>query len=103
MGALQHFAVASTSNLLMGTQENAAKSIESVVIYPNPSKDVISIKFPGMKVKDLSFEITDLSGRSLLKKDNESEINISELANGAYIGIIKAGDQKAVRKVLINR
>lgn len=103
VGALQHFAVASTSNLLMGTQENAAKSIESVVIYPNPSKDVISIKFPGMKVKDLSFEITDLSGRSLLKKDNESEINISELANGAYIGIIKAGDQKAVRKVLINR
>jgi len=103
VGALQHFAVATTVNSLMGTRENTSKSIESVVIYPNPSKDVISIQIPDVETKDLSFEITDLSGKSLLKKNNETEINVSRLANGAYIGIIKAGDQTAVRKILIDR
>lgn len=103
VGALQHFAVATTASSLMKTQEDLPKSIESVTIYPNPSKDVISIQLPDMKTKDLSFEITDLSGKSLLKKSNETEINVSGIANGAYIGIIKAGNQTAVRKILIDR
>lgn len=103
VGALQHFAVATTSSSLLATQEAASKAIESVMIYPNPAKDKISIQLPDMGTKDLSVEITDLSGRSLLKSSNETEINVSGLAIGAYLGIIKAGNQKAVRKILINR
>jgi len=104
VGALQHFAVATAANsiALRSKEPVSERSIESVSLYPNPSKDTINIELPA-EVKDFSFEITDLSGKSLLKRNNETKINVSEIAAGAYIGIIKADGQTAVRKVLIER
>ncbi|MFC4383563.1 M28 family peptidase [Chryseobacterium bernardetii] len=102
VGALQHFAVAATQTL--GTQESVSKNtLESIKIYPNPAKDFISIDFADSKIKNFSFEITDFEGHSLLKRINEDKINISSLENGAYVGIIKTGDQSVVRKVIIAR
>jgi len=105
VGALQHFAVAtSSSSIVLGAKETASnQSIESVSIYPNPSKDTINIEIPVGTRKDFSFEITDLSGKSLLKTANEKAVNVSKLAEGAYIGIIQSDGQKAVRKILIER
>ncbi|MFZ4928520.1 M28 family peptidase [Chryseobacterium sp. Mn2064] len=102
VGALQHFAVATTSTL--ATQETAVKNaLESLRIYPNPVKDIINLELPDSQVKNYSFEITDFAGRSILKTKNETKINVSALENGAYIGILKSGDQTVVRKVLIER
>ncbi|WP_131799197.1 T9SS type A sorting domain-containing protein, partial [Chryseobacterium contaminans] len=102
VGALQHFAVAATQTL--GTQEPLFKnSLESIKIYPNPAKDFISFEFPDSKIKTFSFEITDFEGRSIFKTDNNSKVNISGLKNGAYVGIIKTGDQTVVRKIIIAR
>ncbi|MDQ0064801.1 M28 family peptidase [Chryseobacterium lathyri] len=105
VGALQHFAVAtSVGSIVLGAKETvSAQSLEAVSIYPNPSKDTINIELPDTSGKDFSFEITDLSGKSLLKKANEKTVNISGLAAGAYIGVIKADGQTAVRKILIER
>ncbi|MBL3547589.1 MULTISPECIES: M28 family peptidase [Chryseobacterium] len=101
VGALQHFAVAST---LLGTQENVSKNpLEAVKIYPNPVKDIINIELPDSKIKNFSFEITDFPGRSILKTTNETKINVSHLENGAYLGILKTADQTVVRKVMIMR
>ncbi len=102
LGALQHFAVA---NSTLGTHEAVVKnSLENLKIYPNPVKDVINIELPDSSIRKFSFELTDFSGRSLfIKKDNETKINVSGLENGAYIGVIKAGDKTVVRKVLIER
>ncbi|AKK74196.1 leucyl aminopeptidase [Chryseobacterium gallinarum] len=102
VGALQHFAVASASSL--GTHETGLKnSLEAVKIYPNPAKDTIHIELPDSKIQKFSFEITDVSGRSLLKRTNEAKINVTNLESGAYIGILKANDQTVVRKILIER
>ncbi|UKB86112.1 M28 family peptidase [Chryseobacterium sp. MEBOG06] len=101
VGALQHFAVATGT---LGTHETVIKnSLESLKLYPNPIKDFITIELPDSSIKNFSFEITDFSGRSVLKKLNEKKINISGLENGAYIGILKSGDQTVVRKVLIEK
>lgn len=100
VGALQHFAVATTQTL--GTREPVSKNaLESVKICPNPAKDFINIELPDSKDRNLSFEITDFEGRSLFKTANETKVNISGLENGAYVGIIKNGDQKAVRKIIV--
>ncbi|BAP31539.1 uncharacterized protein CHSO_2502 [Chryseobacterium sp. StRB126] len=100
VGALQHFAGASTQTL--GTQETISKNpLESIKIYPNPAKDFISIEFPDSKITNFSFEITDFEGRSLFKTYNKTKVNISSLENGAYVGIIKTGDKTVVRKVII--
>jgi aminopeptidase YwaD len=106
VGALQHFAVAtSVSSIVLGAKETASNhSLETTLsIYPNPSKDTINIELPDTGRKDFSFEITDLSGKSLLKAANEKTVNVSGLAAGAYIGVIKADGQTAVRKILIER
>lgn len=103
VGALQHFAVAATTNNLLGTAETAARnSLENSKIYPNPGKDIINIELPD-PIRNFSFEITDLPGRSILKTINETKINVSGLENGAYLGVLKAGENTVVRKILIKR
>jgi len=98
VGALQHFAVATTT--VLGTDETTANFLESIKIYPNPAKDILHIELP-KNVKNFQFEITDLLGHVLLKEENKSSINIEGLATGAYIGNLKTKDQTVVRKILI--
>lgn len=101
VGALQHFAVATST---LGTDEIRSKnSLENVKIYPNPVKDVIKISLPDSSIKNFSFEITDLAGHSLVKKTNESKIDISNLENGVYIGTLKADNQLVVRKIIVEK
>ncbi len=101
VGAIQHFAVATGT---LGTDEVRSKNaLEEIKISPNPAKDMIRIRIPDSIVKNFSFEITDLAGHSLLKKVSESEIDISNLENGAYIGILKSGNQIVVRKILVKK
>jgi aminopeptidase YwaD len=100
VGALQHFAVATTS--LLGTNETAANTLESIKIYPNPAKDFLNIELP-KDVKNFNLEITDLNGRLILTNENETKINVSGLVNGAYLCTIKANDKVAVRKIIIGK
>ncbi|AZA76491.1 M28 family peptidase [Chryseobacterium sp. G0186] len=101
VGALQHFAVASGT---LGTHEvNSKNTLEAVHIFPNPVKNVLNIDLPDSKIKNFSFEITDFQGRSLLKSFNKTKIDVSSLENGAYVGVLKAGDQTVARKVLVEK
>lgn len=101
VGALQHFAVATGT---LGTHETVVKnSLEDIKIYPNPAKDFINIEFPNSGIKNFTFEVTDFQGRSIFKRTNETKINVSGLENGAYLGVLKAGEQTVVRKVMIER
>lgn len=106
VGALQHFAVAtSASSIVLGTKEgnSPTHSLENLSIYPNPSKETVNIELADTGIRDFSFEITELSGKVLLKKDNETKVSVSALPAGAYIGLVKAGGQTAVRKILIEK
>lgn len=101
VGALQHFAVATTaSSIVLKTNETAINTLESMKIYPNPAKDILNLEVPS-SVKNFSFEITDLLGRSLLKQENQTRINVSELKKGVYLGNFKAGEHIVVRKLMI--
>lgn len=99
VGALQHFAVASTS--LLSTDENSVNEWEEMTIYPNPAKDSLNLKLPKV-AKNFSFELTDLLGHSFLKTENQTKINISGIAKGVYLGQFKTDQHTVVRKVLIN-
>ncbi|ASK32658.1 leucyl aminopeptidase [Chryseobacterium sp. T16E-39] len=104
VGALQHFAVASTTaQLVLNTKETKEQaSLESVRVFPNPAKDVLTIDLPD-GTKDFNFELTDLLGNVLIKKENQTKINVSGLKEGAYLVIIKTKDHTAVRKVVIEK
>ncbi|MFP3590712.1 M28 family peptidase [Chryseobacterium sp. SIMBA_038] len=100
VGALQHFAVASTT--ILGVNETSSQGLESVKVYPNPAKDVLNVELP-KKVKDFSLEITDVSGRTLFSVQNQTKINVSSLVNGTYLCTVKTDNESVTRKVIIEK
>lgn len=101
VGALQHFATATTaSSASLAAKESEINTLESVKIYPNPAKDYLMIEVPD-STKKFTFEITDLTGRTLLKEENQTRINVSGLQKGVYLGNLKTDDHTVVRKLII--
>jgi len=98
VGALQHFAVATTS--ILSTEENTINEWEEATIYPNPAKDFLNIKLP-KNPKTFSFELIDLLGHSFLKTENQTKINVSGISKGVYLGKIIIDKHTVVRKVMI--
>ncbi|CAH0204307.1 Aminopeptidase YwaD [Chryseobacterium sp. Bi04] len=99
VGALQHFATASVAS---ANKQAPTNTLEDVKIYPNPANDILHVELPS-PTTNFSFEMTNLVGRSLLKTNNETKINVSTLQKGMYIGILKVGDQTLVKNILIDR
>jgi hypothetical protein len=61
-------------------------------IYPNPAKDILTIKLNNPDAENLMIEVRDMMGRTIFTKsikvsigENETEINVSNLAQGTYI------------------
>jgi len=99
VGALQHFAVATTT---LAVNETQANQLESVKIYPNPAKNFVKLDLPN-NIRNFKVEISDMSGKLVLKTENKTEINVSDLQNGVYVCSIKANDENISRKIVIKK
>lgn len=99
VGALQHFAAASTT-MSKAASKNA---LETAKIYPNPAQNILNIELPDSRETNFSFEISNSIGRTMLKVNNERKIDVSHLPNGVYIGVLKVGDQTLVKNIIIER
>lgn len=98
VGALQHFATASTSQL--ATEEVKQNVLESIKVYPNPVKDYLQVEVP-KEIKNFRLEISDMNGRLVLNRENETKVNVSGLLNGTYLVTLRSDGKTAVRKVII--
>ncbi|WP_317206564.1 M28 family peptidase [Chryseobacterium sp. Leaf313] len=96
VGALQHFAVATTTLSVNETQKNT----DQIKIYPNPVKDILYIDTPS-SVKNFKVEITDVSGKSVLKSENQNEVNVSGISSGNYVCTISFNGGTTSRKIII--
>lgn len=96
VGAMQHFAIASTSTLAVA-DINKAKDFE---LYPNPAKEILNINLDA-SVKDFAFEVTDMNGRKLISTKNQKQINTSQLKPGMYIGTLETEKGKITKKFMI--
>ncbi|WP_223559544.1 M28 family peptidase [Chryseobacterium lathyri] len=104
VGAMQHFATASsTVTAVSAGKEKPVKLLESVKIYPNPAKDILTVELPDPAIKDFTVEITDLKGLSLLKVENRSQVNVSHLNNGIYLCTVKTEGSSVTRKIIIEK
>jgi aminopeptidase YwaD len=104
VGAMQHFATASsTVTTVSAGKEKPVKSLESVKIYPNPAKDILTVELPDPAIKDFTVDITDLKGLSLLKVENRSQVNVSHLNNGIYLCTVKTEGSSVTRKIIIEK
>ncbi|MEP2281011.1 T9SS type A sorting domain-containing protein [Maribacter sp.] len=80
----------------LGVQYNLENEIPFIeeekgefLIYPNPVADVLKISYAS--IDDLTYNIIELSGKSMLSgaiKNNYTEINLEFLMEGMYVFVI---------------
>ncbi|MBS1773745.1 MAG: VCBS repeat-containing protein [Bacteroidetes bacterium] len=81
---------------------NSTSTIQNVEIFPNPAKNIVSLKFQTKEPTHGVIIITDMLGKNLLEQQYEQnnigqhvlELNTSDLANGIYtISILSKYDK----------
>lgn len=97
VGAVQHFAVASTSTTLAVSDIDKAKNFE---FFPNPAKEILNINLDS-SITDFSFEVSDLNGRKIFSTKNQKQINTSQLKPGIYIGTLETEKGTVNKKFII--
>ncbi|MAZ28774.1 MAG: hypothetical protein CL868_17070 [Cytophagaceae bacterium] len=76
------------------------KDLNGIAVFPNPVKDVLFLKFQG--INNLSAQVIDINGRTLLRKDlndNQDQLDLSNLSSGYYFIRVNAeqGTQKTFK------
>ena len=85
-----------------------SKNISNFSIYPNPTNEVLNIRFELKMICDVEIDITDLTGKKVAEIMNEKQngvvvkqINTAALADGNYFVRIKINGNSVVNKILI--
>jgi hypothetical protein len=81
---------------------------ENIILYPNPSTDMDTIKFLGFTNQNVLITLYDIQGRKIRtvfdgKINNEQhrmELNISDLKQGVYLYDIRSATEKRTLRFL---
>jgi hypothetical protein len=96
-----------SSNQTLSVVEGATLAVDSYTnnefrIYPNPTKDLLNIKFNASETQISSVEIFDMLGRQIMKSDVASEnISVQSLNKGTYIILLKDAEGKSYAQKFI--
>lgn len=91
---------ASATDTLLSNDSFNFGNNSSIVIYPNPAKEILNIKSEVEVLTKVS--ITDLNGRVVKEVTNNlSQISLSGLAKGIYLVNIESETAKKVEKLII--
>ena len=85
----------------LSVQEN---ELENIAIYPNPASSNLNIVLSS-QVRINSISILDIQGRLIkeitaIDSANRAQVNISNLATGAYFISIKSDNSKIVKRFI---
>lgn len=97
VGAVQHFAIASSSILETSKINN---QLLDFTIYPNPAKNYLQIELP-MSVKNFNFKISTIDGKIINSTENIKKINLINIPAGVYLGSITTDNQTITKKIII--
>jgi hypothetical protein len=91
---------ASATDTLLAVAENSL--VNTFSVYPNPANDIVTISSNEVKMNVI--EMTDINGRVVknvnLNGVNESQLNISDLAQGVYMLKINSENGVSTKKVI---
>ena len=83
--------VEETSENISGITAPTLNKNKGFTVYPNPAKNTVTVNYTAQKNGQYLFELTDLSGKILLRKQtsalqggNHTTIDVSRFAKGAY-------------------
>ncbi|MDD5571278.1 MAG: T9SS type A sorting domain-containing protein [Bacteroidales bacterium] len=105
------FAVGDSGKIFKYTNPSVGISNESsiskmTVVYPNPANDIVTLNIHNSNNGRLEIKIYDITGtlvKSETLKQNQQQINVSDLSNGIYMVSIKSKDFMENQKLIIQR
>ncbi len=77
-----------------------------ITVYPNPASNKLIIKTTNNLTPDasgLQLQLLDLTGKVIANYNNQTEIDISAIANGMYLLHIQTPNGNLVKQVVVNR
>jgi len=92
-------------NLITSVQEQPAKKT-LFNLYPNPASDIVTLNIDNTINADFTLNIYNVTGElvsSETLRQNQQQINISDLSNGIYMVEIKSKEWNGKQKLIIQR
>jgi hypothetical protein len=84
-------------------------SIINFMVYPNPTSEKIKVHLQLQSTGKISFQINDLLGRCILRKEENDlisivneQIDLSNFTNGVYFLLVEFNEEIIVRKIIKN-
>ena len=97
-----------TEDLPKKFSNKPGKGLEKLEMYPNPTQDVVNIRFTSSKKGIITISIYDVSGKKIQEDEYNSqsgefqkEINLSSFQKGAYYLQVEQDDHSEIRKIVI--
>ena len=95
-------------NAVVGISENEAANNSLVSLYPVPSNGNLTLNVNKIVAKNLELTITGITGiqaRAFVieKSDDVINLDLTDLENGTYFLNINAGEQRMVKRFVINK
>ncbi|WP_291115105.1 S8 family serine peptidase [Flavobacterium sp. UBA6135] len=90
--------------LIQETLNISDNLLSEILIYPNPSKGVFTVKNPNLTGNNSELNLIDMQGRVVFSKtmtSSEEQINVNHLNNGVYILTISENDLKFTAKLIL--
>jgi hypothetical protein len=76
------------NEVLQNLSDNEINMNVEMVIYPNPTTDLVNLKIENYDLDNLSYALFDLQGRQIATKkitQNETQIQVNNLASAVYL------------------
>ena len=92
----------------LSTELTELEELKSLLIYPNPSRDIFNISFIVAKKQNLTISILDLLGKYVMKKqivqftgEYKEQVNLGSYSNGFYFLKIESPNEVINKKIIL--
>jgi subtilisin-like proprotein convertase family protein len=88
------------------TLNTASNTLNSLKIYPNPSKGIINVNLGENLSGETTYVLYDVQGRIVMNKKSSATmetLNVENVSNGVYLLSIENGAAKTTQKIIINK
>jgi hypothetical protein len=91
--------------------EDLASNISRLSIFPNPTSDMVNVKFNLLRSGNVKLELYDMLGRLQMQDWNEKlaageqqkQLDVAQMSPGIYMLVIQNGVDRVTKKVIIER
>lgn len=101
------FIIADTVDLINGITD--IKGVSSLAMYPNPSKDVVTISAALVEASDISVDVYTINGQLVNTYNKQNvlnaniEMNFANEAEGVYVAKITIAGNSLTKRIVITR